>query len=116
MVQSQKNGIATLLKAEKEAHEIVSEARKYRQDKLKQAQLDAGKEIEGYKAKKEQELKDFESNNAGGVQELERTAEAGVQSELDGIKKTVAEKKEHVVSLLLDAVRHPTTEVHINAS
>lgn len=114
--QSQKNGIATLLKAEKEAHEIVTEARKYRQEKIKQAKLDASKEIENYKAKKEQELKDFESNNAGGVQELEKKADAEVQSELDEIKKTVESKKKQVVDLLLEAVTKPTTEVHINAN
>ncbi|CAI4053048.1 hypothetical protein SUVZ_15G1930 [Saccharomyces uvarum] len=112
---SQKNGIATLLQAEKEAHEIVSKARKYRQDKLKQAKSDAAKEIDSYKIQKDKELKEFEQKNAGGVDELEKNAEKGVQGELVEIKKIAEKKKDVVVKILIDTVIKPSTEVHVNA-
>lgn len=110
-----KNGIATLLQAEKEAHEIVSKARKYRQDKLKQAKTDAAKEIDSYKIQKDKELKEFEQKNAGGVGELEKKAEAGVQGELAEIKKIAEKKKDDVVKILIETVIKPSAEVHINA-
>ncbi|CCH58084.1 hypothetical protein TBLA_0A02850 [Henningerozyma blattae CBS 6284] len=113
---SNQNGIATLLKAEKEAHEIVSQARKYRQDKLKQAKTDAATEIATYKAKKDQELKDFESKNAGGVGELEKNAESEVQVELKEIEKTAKDKQDDIIKLLVDAVTTPAPELHINVA
>ena len=113
--QSQQNGIATLLKAEREAHEIVSQARKYRQDRLKQAKLDAAKEIDAYKLKKDQELKDFEDKNAGNLTELEKNAEDQIKGELDEITRISKEKTEDVVKLLVDAVTKPSTEMHVNA-
>ncbi|CEP63764.1 H(+)-transporting V1 sector ATPase subunit G LALA0_S09e01970g [Lachancea lanzarotensis] len=113
---SQPNGIATLLKAEKEAHEIVSQARQYRQDKVKQAKTDAAEEINVYKQKKEQELKDFEAKNAGGVGGLEKDAEDQVQSEISTLEKTGKQKKDAIVKLLIDAVTTPVTEVHVNAA
>lgn len=114
--QSQQNGIATLLKAEKEAHEIVSQARKYRQDKLKQAKSDAAKEIEAYKAKKDQELKDFESQNVGSTAELEKKADQDVQGELAEIKKISKAKTADVIKLLVAAVTEPIPEMHVNAN
>ncbi|GMM54031.1 H(+)-transporting V1 sector ATPase subunit G [Maudiozyma humilis] len=114
--QSQQNGIATLLKAEKEAHEIVSQARKYRQDKLKQAKSDAAKEIEAYKAKKDQELRDFESQNVGSTAELEKKADQDVQGELAEIKKISKAKTADVIKLLVAAVTEPIPEMHVNAN
>ncbi|KAM3160635.1 V-type proton ATPase subunit G [Lachancea thermotolerans] len=115
-IMSQPNGIATLLKAEKEAHEIVSKARQYRQEKLKQAKSDAATEINAYKQKKEQELKDFEAKNAGGVGGLEKDAEGKVQVEIQEIQKIGKDKKKNVVKLLVDAVTTPVAEVHVNAA
>ncbi|CCF60107.1 hypothetical protein KAFR_0J00390 [Kazachstania africana CBS 2517] len=112
---SQQNGIATLLKAEKEAHEIVSQARKYRTERLKQAKLDAAEEINSYKLAKDKELKDIEQSNEGGIESLEKDANANVQSELEEIKKISNEKKAAVIKLLADSVTSPTVEVHANA-
>ncbi|SCU87929.1 LADA_0E07096g1_1 [Lachancea dasiensis] len=112
---SQPNGIATLLKAEKEAHEIVSKARQYRQEKLKQAKSDAAEEINAYKQKKEQELKDYEAKNAGGVGGLEKEAETQVQSELKELEEIGKKKKSAVVKLLIGSVTKPVAEVHVNA-
>lgn len=105
-----------MLKAEKEAHEIVSKARKYRQDKLKQAKSDAAKEIEAYKAQKDKDLKEFESKNAGGVGKLEEEASAQVQGDLKEIEDVVAKKQQDIVRLLVEAVIKPTAEMHVNAA
>lgn len=110
------NGIATLLKAEKEAHEIVAKARQHRQELLKQAKTDAAAEIAQYKAKKEQELKQIEASNEGGVEGLEKEAEQSVQQELKEIKEVASKKEDDVVKLLIKAVTAPAAEMHINAS
>ncbi|CCK68916.1 H(+)-transporting V1 sector ATPase subunit G KNAG_0B04820 [Huiozyma naganishii CBS 8797] len=109
------NGITTLLRAEKDAQDIISKARKYRQDKLKQAKLDAAAEISAYKATKDQELRDFEKNNQSDVKQLELDAERDIQTDLQEIEKTVAEKKGAVVDLLVKAATNPVGGVHINA-
>ena len=46
------SGIQSLLKTEKEAAEIVNEARKYRTTRLKSAKQDAQAEIDNYKSKR----------------------------------------------------------------
>ncbi|KAH3899175.1 H(+)-transporting V1 sector ATPase subunit G SCDLUD_004604, partial [Saccharomycodes ludwigii] len=112
---SQSNGIATLLKTEKDAQKIVAEARQYRQDKLKQAKKDALDEIQKYKTAKEQELKDFEAKNAGSVGDLEKSAEQGIQGDLKEIQQQSNAKKNDVVNLLVGAVTKPSAEIHINA-
>ncbi|AGO09915.1 AaceriAAL076Wp [[Ashbya] aceris (nom. inval.)] len=112
---SQSNGIATLLKAEKEAHEIVASARRYRQERLKQAKLDASQEISEYRRRKEQELQEYEAANAGGAEELEREAEQRAQKELDEIRRVASAKRDAVLELLIDAVTKPQHELHVNA-
>lgn len=103
------------MKAEKEAHEIVSQARKYRQDKLKQAKNDAASEIEAYKRQKDQELHEFESKNAGSVDELEKDAGSQIQGELTEIRQIGSKKQNEVAQLLVNAVISPSFEKHINA-
>lgn len=82
---------------------------------MKQAKLDAAKEIDAYKLKKDQELKDFEDKNAGNLTELEKNAEDQIKGELDEITRISREKTEDVVKLLVDAVTKPSTEMHVNA-
>ncbi|ESX01977.1 hypothetical protein HPODL_04742 [Ogataea parapolymorpha DL-1] len=109
------SGIQSLLKTEKEAQEIVSQARQYRAQKLKDAKSDAQKEIEQYRLKKEAELKKYEEEFQGSNQKLEREAEEQVKDELANIKKTCESKKENVIKLLIDAVISPKPDLHINA-
>lgn len=93
----------------------MSQARKYRQDKLKQAKVDAAAEINAYRQMKDQDLKEFENKNAGGVDKLEKEGEISVQKELEDIKKIAASKEKDVVKLLVEAVTKPVAEMHINA-
>lgn len=52
--------IQTLLEAEREAQQIVERARAYRQQRLKDARTEAGKDVETYKQKKDAEFKEYE--------------------------------------------------------
>ncbi|KAK6454429.1 vacuolar ATPase V1 domain subunit G [Scheffersomyces xylosifermentans] len=110
------SGIHSLLKTEKEAAEIVNEARKYRTNRLKTAKADAQTEIDEYKKQKEAELKDYEKEHAGLNESIDKEADAQVEKELASIKAKYAEKKTAVVKLLVDATIKPTPELHINAA
>lgn len=109
------SSIQSLLKTEKDAAEIVNEARKYRTSRLKTAKSDAQKEIDEYKAQKESELKKYESEHAGLNETIEKDADAQVEKELVEIKKQFDDKKAAVVDLLVGAATKPTPELHVNA-
>ncbi|KAK7686402.1 hypothetical protein QCA50_010626 [Cerrena zonata] len=65
MASQQSNSIQTLLGAEKDATKVISEARQYRLQRLKEARTQASKEIEEYRQSKEKEFKAFEASHAG---------------------------------------------------
>ncbi|KAF8004459.1 hypothetical protein HF325_001907 [Metschnikowia pulcherrima] len=109
------SSIQSLLKTEKEAAAIVNEARKYRTERLKLAKADAQKEINEYKAQKEEELAKYESDHAGLNSNVEKEAEATAEKELAEIQQKYSEKKSSVIKLLVDAATKPTPELHINA-
>ncbi|KAG7192748.1 H(+)-transporting V1 sector ATPase subunit G [Scheffersomyces spartinae] len=109
------SGIQSLLKAEKEAAELINEARKYRTERLKAAKVDAQSEIDDYKKLKENELLKYEQEHAGLNETIEKEADTEVESELVTIKKNYESKQKQVISLLVDAVTKPSPELHINA-
>lgn len=109
------SSIQSLLKTEKDAAEIVNEARKYRTSRLKSAKADAQTEIDEYKAQKENELKKFESDHAGMNESIEKESDKQVEEQLTEIKKKFSEKKSAVIQLLVDAATKPVPELHINA-
>lgn len=109
------SSIQSLLKTEKDAAEIVNEARKYRANRLKSAKADAQKEIDEYKAQKEAELNKYESDHAGLNKSIEKDLVKQVEEQLSEIKKKYAEKKSAVIKLLVDAATKPIPEMHINA-
>ncbi|CUM53574.1 uncharacterized protein AC631_02364 [Debaryomyces fabryi] len=110
------SGIQALLKTEKDAAEIVNEARKYRTNRLKTAKADAQSEIDEYKKQKETELKNYEKEHEGLNESIDKDADAQVESELAAIKSKFDEKKNSVVKLIVDAAINPTPEIHINAA
>lgn len=110
------SGIQSLLKTEKEAAEIVNEARKYRTNQLKSAKADAQAEVDEYKKQKEAELQEFESKHDGLNDSISKEADATVEKELASIKAKFSEKKNEVVKLLVDAAITPSPELHINAA
>lgn len=92
------------MKAEKEAHEIVAKARQYRQQRLKQAKIDASTEINEYKIEKERDLEEYEASSAGGIESLERDEELRVRAQLEEIKTQACKKENEVVEFLVEAV------------
>ncbi|CAG89754.1 DEHA2F23166p [Debaryomyces hansenii CBS767] len=110
------SGIQALLKTEKDAAEIVNEARKYRTNRLKTAKADAQSEIDEYKKQKETELKNYEKEHEGLNESIDKDADAQVEGELADIKSKFDEKKDSVVKLIVDAAIKPTPEIHINAA
>lgn len=109
------SGIQALLKTEKDAAEIVNEARKYRTNRLKSAKSDAQGEIEEYKKQKENELQNYEKEHTGLNESIDKDADAQVEKELADIKGKFKDKKDSVIKLLIDATIKPTPEIHINA-
>ncbi|EIF45615.1 vacuolar atpase v1 domain subunit g [Brettanomyces bruxellensis AWRI1499] len=102
-------GIQSLLKTEKDAQQIVAQARKCKQQKK-----DAKAEIDSYKSSKSDELKKFEDEFVGANKKAEQDAEKQVQGELESIRKTAASKKDAVVKLLTEAVSTPNPELPRN--
>ncbi|EGV64911.1 H(+)-transporting V1 sector ATPase subunit G [Yamadazyma tenuis] len=109
------SGIQALLRTEKDASEIVNEARKYRTTRLKSAKADAQSEIDEYKKQKEAELSTYDAEHEGLNEQVNKEADAQVDAELKSIKSKYAEKKSAVVKLLVDATISPKPEVHTNA-
>lgn len=87
------SGIQALLKTEKDAAEIVNEARKYRTNRLKTAKADAQSEIDEYKKQKETELKNYEKEHEGLNESIDKDADAQVEGELADIKSKFDERK-----------------------
>lgn len=110
------SGIQALLKTEKDAAEIVNEARKYRTNRLKSAKTDAQSEIDQYKKQKDSELQAFEKEHAGLNDQINKEADAQVDAELKSIRSKYNEKKDSVTKLLVDATINPTPEIHANAA
>lgn len=109
------SGIQALLKTEKEAAEIVNEARKYRATRLKSAKADAQVEIDQYKKQKDTELASYEKEHEGLNDQVNKDADAQVDKELKQIRAKFSEKKDSVVKLLVDATINAKPELHINA-
>ncbi|ODQ68251.1 V-type ATPase [Nadsonia fulvescens var. elongata DSM 6958] len=115
MSAQRSTGIQTLLEAERKAHEIVQTARAFRTNRLRAAKADASKDIEEYKAEKEQEFRKYEASHSGSNDQAEKDAELAVQSQLDEIKQQASSTKASVVDKLIQAVTTPQPELHINA-
>ncbi|KAI3403454.2 VMA10 [Candida oxycetoniae] len=110
------SGIQSLLKTEKEAAEIVNEARKYRTNRLKTAKQDAQQEIEDYKKSKEKELQKYEKEHEGINEQIDKDADVEVETELKHLKEQFEKKKSDVVKLLVEATITSHPSLHINAT
>jgi len=114
MAAQQSQGIQTLLEAEKEAAKIVQQARQYRVQKLKDARTEASKEIEEYKKSKEQEFKAFEASHAGTTFNTQASQDTETEAKLQEIDVVFNQKKDAVVSTLLQRATLVQPELHRN--
>ncbi|CAK0780233.1 hypothetical protein CVIRNUC_004979 [Coccomyxa viridis] len=103
-ISAGQDGIQRLLKAEQEAQKIVTEARKGKADRLKQAKQEAEKEIKAYKAQREEQfqkrMSDDSSSSGANVKRLDSESAKAVKD----IEKNISSKKKEVVDTLLDYV------------
>ncbi|KAK5994921.1 V-type proton ATPase subunit G [Cladobotryum mycophilum] len=97
-------GIQTLLDAEREASKIVQKAREFRTKRVKEARDEAKREIDEYKASKEDEFKKFEAEHSRGNQAAEEEADKEAEKQIEGIKAAGAKGRAGVVKNLLNAV------------
>ncbi|CAO1633543.1 unnamed protein product [Parajaminaea phylloscopi] len=115
MAAQQSQGIQTLLEAEKEAAKIVSKARTYRTQKLKDARSEAAKEIDELKAKKDGEYQKFKKEHEGTQSSTQTQVQQETEKELKDIQAHFDKQKDDVVQKLLDRVVDVTAEMHRNA-
>ncbi|KAB8243997.1 H+-ATPase G subunit-domain-containing protein [Aspergillus flavus] len=99
-----KDGIQTLLDAEREAQKIVQQAREYRTKRIRDAKSEAQKEIEEYRNQKEQEFKKFEAEHSSGYKKAEEDANKEAEVKLQEIKDAGNSKGAKVVEDLISAL------------
>ncbi|GAM18675.1 hypothetical protein SAMD00019534_018500 [Acytostelium subglobosum LB1] len=104
------DGIKQLLDAERMAQETIAKARQDRNQKLKQAQQEAEKDIKLFKESKEKEFRDYESKFLGQSSATSADLAEGVNRDIDIIRTKTAQHKAEVVEMLLKY----TTEVHLD--
>ncbi|PGH14572.1 V-type ATPase, G subunit [Polytolypa hystricis UAMH7299] len=106
-------GIQTLLDAEREAQKIVQTAREYRTKRVKDARVEAQKEIEEYRKIKEEEFKKFEAEHSSGNKIAEDEANKEAEVKLQEITDAGKEKGGTVVGNLIQAVIDVRPEVPV---
>jgi len=111
---SQSTGIQQLLVAEKKAAEKVSDARKRKAKRLKQAKEEAQAEIEKYRQQRETAYKDHEAQHMGSRGDLQAKIDQNTQAKLREIDVNMGANKDAVLRNLLQLVMDVTPELHVN--
>jgi len=111
---SQSTGIQQLLVAEKKAAEKVSDARKRKAKRLKQAKEEAQAEIEKYRLQRETAYKDHEAQHMGSRGDLQAKIDQNTQAKLREIDVNMGANKDAVLRNLLQLVMDVTPELHVN--
>ncbi|PNH05757.1 V-type proton ATPase subunit G [Tetrabaena socialis] len=98
------DGIQKLLAAEQEAQRIVNEARKAKGDRLRQAKVEAEKEIAAYRAEREgayqKKISEGSTGSVATFQRLQSETALAVQK----IQADVKAKKSDVMDMLMNYV------------
>jgi V-type H+-transporting ATPase subunit G len=111
---SQTQGIQQLLAAEKIAAEKVSEARKRKNRRLKQAKEEAQAEIEKYKTEREHQFKDRETKFLGSRGDAAARIEADTNNKVSAMNKSVADNKQRVIDAIINTTCDILPQVHKN--
>ncbi|XP_045201438.1 probable V-type proton ATPase subunit G [Mercenaria mercenaria] len=111
---SQTTGIQQLLAAEKRAADKVSEARKRKGRRLKQAKEEAQAEIEAYRNKRENDYKRYEQSVLGSRGDREKQIDKDTQDKIRTIEQNVQKHKQQALKSLLDMVYDIKPELHTN--
>ncbi|CAK9782086.1 V-type ATPase [Cutaneotrichosporon oleaginosum] len=107
-------GIQTLLEAEKEASKVVTKARQYRVQKLKDARTEAAKEIEEYKAQKEAEFNKFESEHTSHKSTSQSTIDESTKKQLAEVEDSMKKNRGAALQKVVDRVLSVEPKLHPN--
>ncbi|KAF7990455.1 hypothetical protein HCN44_000260 [Aphidius gifuensis] len=111
---SQTQGIQQLLAAEKKAADKVSEARRRKTRRLKQAKEEAQDEIEKYRQEREKQFKEFESKHMGSKEDVAMRIDADTKIKIEEMNKGVCVNKAAVIQEILGLVYNINPELHAN--
>ncbi|XP_071802437.1 V-type proton ATPase subunit G-like [Asterias amurensis] len=111
---AQTPGIQQLLQAEKKAAERVSESRKKKNKRLKQAKEEAQDEIEKYRRLREEKFQEIQANYLGSKGDQVKEVEEQTRRKISEMDIRVSKSKEEVLSGLFDLVFDIKAELHEN--
>jgi len=111
---SQSTGIQQLLVAETAAVEKVSDARKRKAKRLKQAKEEAQAEIEDYRQERDISFKENEAQHMGSRGDLQAKIDLNTNQKLGEIDQSMGAHKDSVLRNLLQLVMDVSPELHIN--
>ncbi|GAX81554.1 hypothetical protein CEUSTIGMA_g13952.t1 [Chlamydomonas eustigma] len=95
------DGIQKLLAAEQDAQKIVTEARKGKTDRLRQAKAEAEKEIAAYRAEREGAYQKKIAESSSGSQATFQRLTTETALTVQNIQADVKAKKQQIVDMLM---------------
>ncbi|KAJ3049004.1 H(+)-transporting V1 sector ATPase subunit G [Rhizophlyctis rosea] len=108
-------GIQTLLEAEKESSKIVTKARQYRIQRLKDARTEAAKEVEALKGEKNKEFAGFEKQFSGNSDDTFAKVNEETEERLVEVRQAYEKNKDLVIERLLAGITNVAPKPHPNA-
>ncbi|KAK7340473.1 hypothetical protein VNO77_21177 [Canavalia gladiata] len=102
-------GIQMLLTAEQEAQDIVSNARNLRTQRLKQAKVEAEREVTQYKSQMEDEYQKSISETTGSSGSNVKRLEEETETKMKNLKQSTSNVTTEVVDMLLKYVTNIKT-------
>ena len=107
-------GINQLLGAERKAKQIIEEARKERQSRLRAAKEEAAKEIDEYKGGCEAQISQWSQGMKGQEVALQQQINHQTGEVLRRVDNQIAMNKEATIKFLIQQVISIQPELHIN--
>eukprot|EP00729_Bicosta_minor_P001358 gene1358-21700_t len=107
-------GIKQLLKAEKQAADVVKAARNRRTMRMKQAKVEADEEIKVFRAQLEKEVSDMASATSSAGSSEVAAIQEDADKQIADINVSVTKNTDDVIKTLLGLVMEVTPVVHRN--
>ncbi|CAF1575938.1 unnamed protein product [Rotaria sp. Silwood1] len=111
----QSRGISDLLAAEKKAQELIEEARKRKNKRIKDAQNQAKSEIEEFKGERDQRYKSLEQQQLGNRAQMTEESNKQTQIHIASLKTQYETNKDALLERIITLVCDIKPESHINA-
>ncbi|CAF0881912.1 unnamed protein product [Rotaria sordida] len=111
----QSRGVSDLLAAEKKAQELIEEARKRKNKRIKDAQSEAKAEIEQFKIERERHYKGLEQQQMGNRTQMTEQSNKETQTQIAALKNQYESNKQELLQRIITLVCDIKPEAHINA-